>query len=586
MKNSKKNRFFYLKVATFFFHTLLLFKHLLLSPLSAQVILTEVMFDPDTLENHNEFVEIYNAGEQLVNLQDWKIGDGTEYDLLVDAGYGFSLQPLQFALILDPSYFENSTTYDPLIPETALILTIEDGSFGSYGWSNTKSEPVTLINSAGDTVQRYWYSLDNIPGFSDEKIIFSEDNSEMNWANAQIFRGTPGTFNSVMAAPIDLAIDSAWTEPVFPQSGSSFSLYVVFKNRGIQGISSFIVEVYDDLNGDQQADPDEIIFQTEIIEQMGAGESYQHSWSLSDLAAGDYQIRIQVFAEDDTKPQNNHFQFTLRIESNESLLIINEIMFRPAPNQTEWVEFYNKSSDPINVKGWYFADGHDTIIICKTEKMIDGHSYLILSKDSSLMVNYGLAPELLVTSSAFPTLNNDFDDVKVLSFSQRVVDRVLYSNSWMKREVDPGISLERINPEISSSLADNWSACTAPAGATPGQKNSIYVDKPREKTLLAIYPNPFSPDADGFEDVAIFEYDLPLATAYISIDIFDMAGRKIRTLINQHPVGPSGNFIWDGTDDSGRVSRIGLYIIYGRILKLNGEPFKEIKRTLVLMKKG
>lgn len=586
MEISKKKSFFSSKTSKFFFSELLVFIHLLTIPLSAQVILTEVMFDPDTLESHNEFVEIYNTGEQSVNLQDWKIGDGIEYDLIVDAGYGLFLHPLQFAVILDPSYFENSTTYDSLLPEAALILTIEDGSFGSYGWSNTKSEPVTLLNSAGDTVQRYWYSPDNLPGFSDEKIIFSEDNSENNWANAQIFRGTPGTFNSVMAAPVDLAIDSVWKEPEFPQSGSFFSLHVVLKNRGIQDIYSFVIEVYNDLNGDQQAGPDEIIFHTEINERLGAGESYQHNCSLSDFAAGDYQIGIQVLAENDAKPENNHLQFNLRIEPEEPLLIINEIMYRPALNQTEWVEFYNKSSNPISVKGWYFADGRDTIIISKTEKLIDGHGYLILSKDSSLIVNYGLASDLLVTSSAFPTLNNDFDDLKIFSFSKRLVDRVLYSNSWMKREVDPGISLERIHPDISSSLADNWAACTAPAGATPGQKNSIYVDKPEEKTLLAIHPNPFSPDADGFEDVAIFEYSLPLATAYISIDIFDMAGRKIRTLINQHPSGPSGNFIWDGTDDNGRVSRIGLYIIYCRILKLNGEPFKEIKKTLVLMKKG
>ncbi len=209
-----------------------------------------------------------------------------------------------------------------------------------------------------------------------------------------------------------------------------------------------------------------------------------------------------------------------------------------------------------------------------------------MSKDSSITEKYDLAADLLVTSSAFPTLNNDFDDLKLLSFSRRLIDRVMYSDSWMKRETVAGTSLERIHPDISSSLADNWVACTAVAGATPGQRNSVYVEKPAEKGLLSVHPNPFSPDADGYEDVAIFEFHLPLATAYITIDIYDMAGRKIKTLINQEPVGPSGNFIWDGTDDRGRISRIGLYIICCRICNLNGEPFKDIKRTLVLMKKA
>jgi len=550
-----------------------------------QVILTEVMFDADTLESHNEFVEFYNAGQEAISLEQWQLGDGTEFDFLIDAGYGLTLDPQQFALVLDPSYFENSTTYDTLIPPEALILTIEDGSFGSYGWSNTVSEPVTLISANGDTVQNYSYSLNNLPGFSDEKIILNGDNSSINWSNSFRFRGSPGNSNSVMASQIDLAVDSLWIEPAFPLSGSEFNFLCILTNRGIENIFQINLAVYHDLDFDFQLDPEEIILQEQLEEQLVHGDTSQCSWILSALPAGDHQIGIQASTAGDDHLENNKAHLSVRIESTGSPLVINEIMYQPAANKPEWVELFNKSSSPVNMQNWYFADSRDSIILANDEKWIDAAGFKVVCEDSSLMEDFGLTAQEILVSSSFPSLNNDYDDLKLLSFSKRLVDQVIYSDSWMQRETEAGISLERIHPEISSSLAENWAACTVSGGATPGRRNSIYVQKPVENTLLSINPNPFSPDGDGFEDFTIFEYHLPFATGYLSIDIFDTAGRRIRTLLVQQPVGSTGNFIWDGKDDHGRISRIGLYIVLFRISAV-GDSYQEIKKTLVLMKRS
>jgi hypothetical protein len=572
-----------------FFHFLLpsiiLIIHTIQIQLVGQVILTEVMFDADTLESHNEFVEIYNLGEQSVSLEQWWLGDGSEFDLLIDAGFGLILHPQQFALILDPSYFENSTTYDSLIPENTLILTIDDGSFGSYGWSNTISEPVILISSSGDTVQSYSYSLDNSPGFSDEKIILSEDNSGINWGNSRQFRGTPGTFNSVMASAIDLAIDSLWIDPAFPNAVCEFNMFCLLKNLGVESIFQISVEIYHDLDFNFQVDPGEMILQEQIAEQLVYSATIQRSWTLPGFPAGNQQLGILATVEGDTHSENNQAYLSLRIDFPESPLVINEIMYRPLNDKPEWVELYNKSTNPVDLTNWYFADARDTIMMAKDEKWIAPERFMVLCEDSSLAEDFGLTAEVLLVSASLPSLNNDYDDIKLLSFSKHLVDRVIYSDSWMRRETEAGVSLERIHPDISSSLPGNWAASTAIAGATPGQKNSIYVDKPVDNTLLSINPNPFSPDADGFEDFAIFEYHLPFATGYISIDIFDSAGRRIRRLAVQQPVGPQGNFIWDGTDDSGRICRIGIYIVLFRIAGTQGDSWEEIKKTLILMKR-
>ncbi|MFQ5583925.1 MAG: lamin tail domain-containing protein, partial [Calditrichia bacterium] len=221
---------------------------LLFQVCSAQIILTEVMFDADTLENYNEFIEIYNNGTVHIDLNGWLVGDSAEQDLLLDAGNGLLLQPQQYGLILDPGYFENSTIYDGLIPPGALVLTIEDASFGSFGLSNSNAEPVILINSTGDTVQRYVYSLNNDPGYSDEKIILSPDNSPGNWGNSLSFRGTPGDKNSISPKEIDLSLEEFHFITENFLVGESPAFEVVVKNPGQQTVVQFQFHTFIDLN--------------------------------------------------------------------------------------------------------------------------------------------------------------------------------------------------------------------------------------------------------------------------------------------------------------------------------------------------
>jgi len=549
-----------------------------------QVVLSEVMFDADTLEYHNEFVEIFNAGKDTIDLNGWQIGDSLELDQITDAGYGMLLQPGQFGVILDGSYFGNSTTYDTLIPGTALILTINDGSFGQYGWSNSSAEPVIMTDMQGDTLQIYYYSADNLPGFSDEKIILNNNNSSANWSNSLVLRGTPGSLNSVSPAELDLELDTIWTEPALPAEGTSFTIRGTAKNNGLRAISQFSAILYEDLNENSIMDSIEIRNSKNFSVALESGDSTMFDIEAPGMPEGSHRLGVTVSLAGDEKPGNNTNFILVRIEPLNNPVIINEIMYRPSTGLAEWIEIYNRGEQPINMNNWYIADARDTVEINSSQAVIGPGEFLVLGKDSNLAFDYGVDIEKIIILASFPTLNNDQDDLRLLTLSGNLEERVSYSSDWMGRETEAGVSLERINPHLSSQIADNWTASVAALGCTPGRQNSVYIEKQVLKSSISIYPNPFSPDSDGFEDYALIQYDLPVVSAFVTVDIYDMLGRMVRRLSDRMVVGHEGSLVWDGRDDAGRVARMGMYIVLFRVFDANRKMADELKTTVVLVK--
>ena len=164
---------------------------------SGDVVLSEVMYDPTGPESHDEYVEVVNTSvRERVDLTGWCVGDGDELDLLRDTGAGMVLDPGQRGLILDSSYFGQSTTYDSM-RTGALMLTIDDRAFGRGGWSNSSRESVILCDAQGVAEGSFAYEPQGLPGLSWEKVDLLGGNSGDNWALSVAAGGTPGAANSV-----------------------------------------------------------------------------------------------------------------------------------------------------------------------------------------------------------------------------------------------------------------------------------------------------------------------------------------------------------------------------------------------------
>jgi uncharacterized protein (TIGR02145 family) len=78
------------------------------------------------------------------------------------------------------------------------------------------------------------------------------------------------------------------------------------------------------------------------------------------------------------------------------------------------------------------------------------------------------------------------------------------------------------------------------------------LNNPDHFTLLQNYPNPFNPST-----VISYEITQP---AVISIEIYNVLGQKIKTLLDKYLTTRSGQVIWDATNDLGQGVSAGVYI--------------------------
>lgn len=571
-----------------------MFKYLILliiavfPSLPAQVILTEVMFDPSGPEKSDEFVEIYNAGSAPVDLAGWEIGDSSAFDNLDGVGEGgMVLQPGQYGLILDPDYFsDSSSTYTGLIPPEALLLRIDGATLGNGGLSNSRAKEIRLVNAQQDTVQRYRYSIGNSPGFSDEKIELTPENSSVNWADSRAVNGTPGGKNSRTPSEIDLGLRRLQILTRAPRAGVPLAFSAEVYNSGRQTPERFSWVQFIDLNRNRRVEAAEVaaVFESFIV--PAPGDSLLLSGEFAGMGFGAADLGIALSLADDGDSTNQLITETVFIDDPAAVpLVINEIMADPLPGYHEWVEIYNAGEVALPLAQLHFSDSRDTLSLAAGERMLAPGDYALLAGDSAVLAEYALDEEAVLILSRFPALNNDADELSLLGPSGVAYDRVPYTAEWYRVETDRGTSLEKLNPRLEGRLGSSWAASVAGSGSTPAARNSLFFEVEAPDSRLDIDPNPFSPDGDGFEDFTAIQYRLDLETAFADLRIFDLRGRLIRHLGNGERIAREGRFVWDGRDDRGRSARIGAYICLLQVFDANRQRRETLKKTVILVKR-
>jgi hypothetical protein len=78
-----------------------------------------------------------------------------------------------------------------------------------------------------------------------------------------------------------------------------------------------------------------------------------------------------------------------------------------------------------------------------------------------------------------------------------------------------------------------------------------HIEFPTAFLLQQNYPNPFNPSTT-------ISWEQPTA-GQINVSIYDITGRRVRTLLNKHEQAGSHSLVWDGTNDFGQRLSTGAY---------------------------
>ncbi|MEL6821962.1 MAG: lamin tail domain-containing protein [Calditrichota bacterium] len=560
---------------------------LLTSPIyTQQIVFSEIMFDPAGSERSDEFIEVLNLSTDSLDLTGWTIADSLSGDAIIPAdSANYVLAPMQYAVIFDADYFSlPAGTYDNLIPPEAVVLSLDGVTFGNGGLTNSRAKTIYLISASGDTVAAYRYSVDNSPGYSDEKIEPSGGDEVANWANSRAFNGTPGKQNSRTRPEVAIEVPTFENHDTLRIAGGVLDFRSLILNTGRLAVSGVESKIFQDINMDSTYNLHERAIDFSYPYDLAPGDSLELQIDFPNAPAGRIQICMRSIVRVGHDSASSVQCWSGSVDEPRASLVINEIMAAPRSGEGEWIELANAGTEVFDLSTILFTDGKDTCSVIENLMLLPGE-FRILSNEVEVIAEYTIPEERFSLCEGFPLINNDFDRLEIIGKGGWIYEAVPFDDSWYGRDVENGVSLEKYNPRFNGKMKESWNASIHPEGHSAGKPNSVFVDVLPEASRLTVQPNPFSPDGDGREDFCLFRYQLPERVSNVALRLFDLRGRQIAVLAEGETSASEGEMLWNGKSDvTGKVPS-GIYICLFEARGLSTGRFFKEKTTIVLVRR-
>jgi hypothetical protein len=518
---------------------------LVVRPLEAQVVLNEVLYDPEGADTGYEFVEVLNCGRLPVSLAGWVLetGNGASPDDWTVEWVGGDLDELgsgEFLLIGEDAVVPPPDVVTPLDLQNgpdAARLRDGDAVVDVVGWG----EPLFAGYCEGSPAV-------DVPGgcsLARSPDCFDHDDNSLDFVQCRT--PTPGARN---AAEFDLAL--AVRHPgraVFPAAGP-VRIECVVRNAGSVPNEGHAATV--ELVVDGAAAP---VASASSDSVLAPRDSVALALSWPAPASGYHRAVLRLDPGGDEDPSDNACETSFTVGGPGGLLVVNEIMYSPADSATEWVEFVNATDGDVGVAGWLLGDDRDASEIeADSLLVVPPGGFLVVAADTALLPG---VPAPFTEADDWEALSAD-DTVVLLDRYETVIDRVTYDDRWGGGR---GVSLERVRPDMPADDAGNWGSSVSPEGGTPGRTNSIHIASFPSRGRLTVEPNPFSPDGDGRDDRTAVALDLPVAQAVARVTVYDALGRARAVLLDHEHVASRHELLWDGTGLDGSPLPSGLYVV-------------------------
>ena len=232
----------------------------------------------------------------------------------------------------------------------------------------------------------------------------------------------------------------------------------------------------------------------------------------------------------------------------------------------EWIELYNAGPDAVNLKGWMLADLDNDSHAIASDLFVAAGAYVVLGRNWNLLENGGVALQYVYTGV---TLANSADEILLLRPDGTEEDRVVWDGDALLRGI-PGKSLERITfgpVPVWLTATTAWPDSAGDFG-TPG---TIYLPGPTP----TITPTPTATRTTTPTPITLpILWQPGVAPAPLQIDEVNFLGSDLEfvALVNvgDTPVDLTGWVVGDGATPGGGE---GLYALPAGHLLASHTPF-------------
>ncbi len=530
------------------------------------VIICEIMADPSpvVLLPDVEYIEIYNNTIYDIDLKDWAI--------LV----GNNQKNIELGLLRSHEYLLLCNSDDlNLFDESINKLGINSFPALSNGGTDIsiRSNTGNIIHTVSYSDEWYKDNFKKEGGYSLEMIDLNNPcEGYNNWtASEDIKGGTPGMENSV----IDENPDEINPYPIGIQVVVPDTLIVYFNENLRQeyanDVNKFMVDEVGNPTWIQALEPSFSRIKMKFNTNFERGKVYY--LNIVDTifdCVGNMVI-------DDTP-----FRFAFADSVHTGDVIINEILFNPYPDQSDFVELYNRSNRIIDLKDLWLLSFNDNnevksySQITEISRIMLPNEYCAISENIKSLKDYYIIknPENLYQVKEIPSMPNDNGNIILSDRHQNHIDEVYYSEKQHSKLLSSkdGVSLERLNYNFASDESSSWHSAAQDAGfATPGYINSQFIDEVESESEVSIEPEVFSPDNDGIDDILNINYKLDEQAYKATMAIYSSNGNFIKFILNNQMIGTQGRLYWDGFDNGNNLCKPGIYILYVEMFNDNGK---------------
>jgi hypothetical protein len=540
--------------------------------LQFDIVINEIMADPDPpvgLPNF-EYLELKNRTPYNLNLKDWTLTIGSSVLVFPE----ISIAPNDFLIVTDDNAVSSLISFGTTV------------GFSSFALSNTGTS--IFLKDKNDKLIHYikysddWYR-DNSKkngGWSLEQIDAGNPCGDAdNWAvSDNPAGGTPGKINSVNGSNPDLQ------PPVLVRASAS--------RYDTNHIKIYFDEIIDSnlINTVERYSVDQGVGNPYLVEP-----SYPDNKTV-DLyfSAGFTQKKIYVLTISDSLfdcsgnkiAANSSTQFAIPELPDSADLVINEVLSNPKDNGVDFVEIYNRSNKVLDFKDLTLSSTGDNYVISIDNFLTFPGNYTLLSTNGEMVKSQYFTPYpwSFITMGSFPSLLNDEGSVVLKTSSGNVIDAMNYNSDmhFPLLSSTEGVSFERIDYNRPASDITNWHSAAESVGfATPAYKNSQFMQGEADDGAVSIYPEIFSPDNDGYNDVLNINCKTESPGKLLNITIYDAKGRLVKYLVKSQYISGQETWSWDGTSDNNKKANIGIYMIYVELFDDKGKV-KHYQRTVVL----